>query len=266
MAAAYVSAAIVSTCGVLLCRTTFCSESSSAHSMMTLLTSKHWKRWRKSRPAIVCGSSLAAGTENGTETLPRGSETERPIGGSGVYSSAARASAESAPFDEIRIRKSWRQHSISASKIGTRLRRHTASGAWTTGCGAPSGGSASAASRKAKTTSDGSCSYHTMHAPYIRDLSAAVSTNDVTTGIACTAASSGVTSRTPCGKQNIATSGANFIPAPGRSSVGMRSSTVGSKSVVSSAMFDLSADDFEMYAPLFEPSAGERCSRTPTSQ
>ena len=105
-AAAYVSAAIVSTCGVFDCRTTFCSDKRRAHSMMTLLTSRHWKRWRKSRPAIVCGSSLAAGTENGTETLPSGSETERPIGGSGVYSSAARASAESAPFDEIRIRKS----------------------------------------------------------------------------------------------------------------------------------------------------------------
>ena len=51
--------------------------------MITLFTSRHWKRWRKSRPAIVCGSSLAAGTEKGTETLPSGSETERPIGGSG---------------------------------------------------------------------------------------------------------------------------------------------------------------------------------------
>ena len=90
--AAYVSAAIVSTCGVLLCRTTFCSDKRRAHSMMTLLTSKHWKRWRKSRPAIVCGSSLAAGTENGTETLPSAVAVKMCFGSADMFGAAAMAS------------------------------------------------------------------------------------------------------------------------------------------------------------------------------
>ena len=61
----------------------------------------------------------------------------------------------------------------------------------------------------------------------MRLLSAAVSTNEVTTGMALAAASSALTSRTPCAKQNMATSGVKCAPATSAS--GSRRITEGSK-------------------------------------
>ena len=137
-----------------------------------------------------------------------------------------------------------------------------ASGAWTSGttrgsCSAPDERLTPSASRNAPTTSTANRSYHTMHAQYRRSLSAVVRTNEVTTGIAFAAASSGVASRTPCAKQNMATSGAKFTP--GRSASGMRSMTAGSKVLPRSR----SSGEVLLLRP---PAASVSLSLTPTSE
>mmetsp|Transcript_15306 Transcript_15306/g.42681 ORF Transcript_15306/g.42681 Transcript_15306/m.42681 type:complete len:202 (+) Transcript_15306:320-925(+) len=178
----------------------------------------------------------------GTATLPSWTSSRAPCGGSAAESRGKSASSVSTL--ESRMRKSCRQHVFSDSKIGSRDSRQIASGACN--CGTPSApsafGSACSAvsnwikapcsSRKVCITAGGRGSYHTMHAPYIRDLSAAVSTKEVTTGMALTAATSAVTSLTPWGKQNAATSGAKRMPA--LSLAGSLLSTAGSKYASSS--------------------------------
>ena len=59
--------------------------------MIKLLTSRDSNSCKKSRPAIVCGSSLARGVATGTLTLPKGRVVRWPYPGMAVLSSALRA-------------------------------------------------------------------------------------------------------------------------------------------------------------------------------
>eukprot|EP00964_Phaeocystis_antarctica_P152691 scaffold120696_cov24-Phaeocystis_antarctica.AAC.1 len=257
---------------------------------------------RKSRPAIVCGSRLAAGMQNGTTTLPSGIEQQLSKPGRRVVSSGSSSFSgmPTSPFCS-RMRKSCLQHSMRPSKTGTRESRQMASGACTVGrlAPVPSLGASSSCSRKASETARGSSSYHTMQAQYMRDLdsgggvwrvegtsgeeereslekrreslarrresgedegasdlSSAVSTNDVTTGMALAIASSCVTSRTPWGKVNIASPLHRPPASPGRFSRGSRMRVLGSNVVPKSAASTLPEPAL--------PSATS-FSRTPTS-
>mmetsp|Transcript_44059 Transcript_44059/g.73149 ORF Transcript_44059/g.73149 Transcript_44059/m.73149 type:complete len:225 (-) Transcript_44059:338-1012(-) len=219
--------------------------------MITRFASAAWKSSRKSLPLIVCGSSCKEGSTTRTLTLPSGNEHAPPMGGSGACRSGLIARlnlvvAKLAPSrlncsrppklqvgEEIRMRKSWRQHSMSASNIGTRESKQIASGACT-GSKPSSTHFFRRPSRKCAATRVGSSSYQIIHAPYMRHVSADVSTNEETTGMARSAASDAGISRTPCGKQNMATDLVNGTLT--RFASGKRSNTSGSN-VVSSSTF-----------------------------